>query len=271
MLTYSQVERALAPMKTEPVRDPSADRRALAIWAAWRERHGYTTVPRLLGDDVAKMQKNTRPTYSLNLAHHDTGGANLCPYEDQCSGSCVAGSGNGRYDNVIPSRQCLTRFMLAHPDTFAHLIAIELDRIAVSHQCRASIRLNAYSDIRWERIAPWVFTRHPRLSFYDYTKHPLASRPSTPDNYRLTFSVSPRTTPVQVRHQLDAGRNVAVVVDVRTGPLPRQWHGLRAIDGDVTDQRDRDPRRVAVLLRRKGTLRAGQGLTVNRIGSGVFG
>lgn len=262
-MNYKELERELTPMSNEPIRDMIRDRAARTLWAAYRAHWGYSTTSNLLSNDVQKMGKNQRPTWSLNLAHHDTSGINVCPWEDQCAAHCVGTSGMARYDSVQRSRRCTTSFLVNYPEVFAYILTMELDKIRAQYGPEVSIRLNAYSDIRWERVAPWIFTRYADVSFYDYTKHPVRSRPNVPTNYRLTYSVSPRTTATELDRQLALGRNPAVVVDVRHGDIPTEWHGLPTVYGDKTDARDMDPVGVAVILRRKNTLKAGDGLTVH--------
>jgi hypothetical protein len=128
------------------------------------------------------------------------------------------------------------------------------------------MRLNTYSDVRWERILPAdFFDVFARVAFYDYTKHPLRSRPadSLPANYVLTYSYSERDTPAKARAMVAAGRNVAAVVSTRGGlidgklrPVPRELFGLPVVDGDKNDDRFRDRAGVIVALRRKHTLAA---------------
>jgi hypothetical protein len=149
---------------------------------------------------------------------------------------------------------------LDEPRAFVSLLVHLLDRKVAKGDI--AVRLNGFSDIRWERVLPgWFWTRYANVTFYDYTKHSLSSRPiaTMPDNYTLTYSVTERTTVAQLQREL-AERNVAMVVDVRGGkrrdgtyrPLPIVKH--RVVDGDKNDRRFDDPDGSIVMLRRKGTL-----------------
>ena len=111
----------------------------------------------------------------------------------------------------------------------------------------------------------WFWKRFAKVVFYDYTKHPLSSRPvsSLPDNYKLTYSVSQRSTVQQISIQRKAGRSVAVVVETRGGKIPNtkdyrpfsvEVDGVSVIDGDANDRRYLDEPGSVVLLRRKNGL-----------------
>lgn len=242
---------------------------ARRTWSAIREAHGFAPDPaaRLLSVDIAKTQKNADATHALALLPHKVSGrVNLCAFEDKCAATCVAFSGKGGTPSVQRSRAARVALMLEDPRAFAWVLFDELDTLERSGE-RVAVRLNAYSDIRYERVAPWLFDWCASIMFYDYTKHPASSRPagSMPASYRLTYSVSPRTKLDQVRAAIAAGRNVAVVFDVhaqnKNNSLPATWCDLEVIDGDETDERYADPVAVVVGLRRKGSLRTGAPLT----------
>jgi hypothetical protein len=88
----------------------------------------------------------------------------------------------------------------------------------------------------------------PNVQFYDYTKWPSHLRQDLPANYHLTFSRSELTTSEDIKREIDAGRNVAVVFDA----VPDTWEGLPVIDGDANDLRFLDPTGVIVGLKAKG-------------------
>jgi hypothetical protein len=134
------------------------------------------------------------------------------------------------------------------------LLAAEIDKAFGKHGEQLRVRLNTFSDIRWEDIVPWLFTERPHVHFYDYTKD-WAHNP--PANYRLTLSVSERTSDAKATARARDGQNVAVVFTTRKGdPLPAEWHGIRVIDGDASDNRSDDPGGVVVGLRAKGRMRS---------------
>jgi hypothetical protein len=113
-----------------------------------------------------------------------------------------------------------------------------------------------FSDIPWERVAPWVFALRPDVTFYDYTKWPAGVRSPLPANYSLTYSASELWGDGDIVDTATRGENVTVVFDTRRGhDLPSEWRGVRVVDGDRSDARYEDPRGVIVGLRAKGDAR----------------
>lgn len=235
----------------------------------WR-RHGFAGFTELLSapGNIEKLTKTRgRVLVGLALSPADSSGiAELCPFAGLCRDACVAFSGSGRYSSTQRSRAARTDLFVNHPAAFVTLLLHELGKYAAKYRGRLGVRLNTYSDVRWERILPrGFFDTFARVAFYDYTKHPLRSRPADtlPANYVLTYSYSERDTPEKAAAMINAGRNVAAVVSVRGGeingrlrPIPRELFGFPVIDGDKKDDRYRDRRGVVVALRRKHTLAA---------------
>jgi hypothetical protein len=119
-----------------------------------------------------------------------------------------------------------------------------------------AFRLNGTSDIRWETVATETHTnvmeQFPNIQFYDYTK--LQNRKDLPKNYHLTFSRSESNDSIlnTIAH------NIAVVFSTKKGQaLPKTWNGRKVIDGDDTDLRFLDGKKVIVGLRGKGKARNG--------------
>jgi hypothetical protein len=160
------------------------------------------------------------------------------------------------------SRQTKTHLLINYPKAFLLILKYEISEVARKYGT-AQIRLNTYSDIRWENIMPEIFAQYPDIQFYDYTKHPVSSRPALPQNYKLTYSVSEKTTAKEIEKAKTANRNLAVVVSVRSGKVKDKWRAIKAtwagiptVDGDQTDDRYSDPSGVVVILRRKHTMKA---------------
>ena len=69
-----------------------------------------------------------------------------------------------------------------------------LEKEAAKRGMHPAVRLNGTSDLKWESISPVMFTLHPDVSFYDYTKSPHRMRKflrgEFPANYFLTLSRS---------------------------------------------------------------------------------
>jgi hypothetical protein len=226
-------------------------------WDRFREANGYRPGRPLLTQPSENMKlAKDMVTSGLSLAQANTSGvANVCPFSTAgCRAACVAKNGNGRYASVADARALRTRFLMADPSAFLTLLAAEIDAAGVKHGAALRVRLNTFSDIRWEEIAPWLLSgARAKVKFYDYTKD-WARIP--PANYRLTLSVSERTTDTMATARVSRGANVAVVFTTRrTDPLPAEWHGIAVFDGDKTDNRADDPTAVVVGLRAKGSMR----------------
>jgi hypothetical protein len=229
-------------------------------YAAHRGRNGFAAIPAPLltaPDGNYKLGKSSVPTYGLALLQADGSGWEVCPARTRaCTAHCVSKAGKGSFDGVQRARRCKTLFLAEDPEAFLVLLEDEIRR-AVARHGRILCRLNTFSDVRWERVAPWLFDL-VGVEFYDYTKWSPDKR-VTPANYRLTFSASERTTDVQVAEWAAEGRPVAVVFDTaRTRALPEEWAGVRVIDGDKTDDRTKD-QGVIVGLRAKGSMRGDLG------------
>lgn len=272
MKTPNQIENALKRAADEfigNIRDDYSRRtvdNARATFQRLREEEGLKSRSRLLSGDISKLNKDETTILGLALlpAQHSNI-ANVCAFADSCADSCVAFSGNGSFPNVYRARLARTRLVVEHPYDFIVLLFTELMQATTEHK-KLAVRLNTYSDIRWERVAPWLFEIFRGVQFYDYTKHPVSSRPesSRPFNYHLTYSVSERTRAREINNAADIGRPLAVVVAIRSGktksgemrPIPETWAGMPTIDGDISDARWTTPTGSVVILRRKHTLDA---------------
>lgn len=229
-------------------------------WADTRAKFGRKhdrTAPLLTAPDGnAKISKTTLPTYSLALRAGKYGGKfNVCPNAGQCETSCLGTTaGRNVFTETRTAQEMRTHFLAERPNAFLAILQDELWRALMKRQrdvgpnARIACRLNAYSDIAWETVAPWLFDLP--VVFYDYTKRdPRVRKP--PANYHLTWSADERTTSDQISDHLTNGRNVAVVGVRRKGEaLPPCQHHI--IDGDNSDSRYNDPAGVIVHLSRKG-------------------
>jgi len=180
---------------------------------------------------------------------------NTCPFSTPaCRAGCVSQSGHAALDpRINRARQLKTRFLLQHPAAFMTLLRHELDRARARYGDRLRVRLNTFSDIRWEVVAPWIFTTFSDVTFYDYSKDWSRVLPA---NYRLTLSASERTSDRSVAAATARGATVAVVFSTGRGkPLPAVWQGVAVIDGDASDNRADDAGGIVVGLRAKGAMR----------------
>lgn len=234
---------------------------AKAVWRQFRLANGMSaTCPTLLSDDTdnLKLGKSAKigvVSFGLSLAPAKSSGThNVCRFATKCADSCVAFAGNGQYKKVQRARAVKTQFLAAHPSEFITLLINEIDK--ASTKGPVAVRLNTFSDLPWETLVPWLFTRWDNVQFYDYTKWPASQRPD-PKGYDLTRSANEKQTDNEVREMLKAGHRVAVCVDVKKGELPATYLGFPTIDGDKDDARFLNPRGVVVVLRPKGSARKG--------------
>jgi len=233
-----------------------------------RARYGFASRGALLSEEISKLKKSNGKNLGLAFMPADSSGlANVCAFAGDCARDCVAFSGNGGYSSTQRVRLARLAFAIEQPRLFAVLLWDELRKHSQDDTYTMNVRLNTYSDIRWELVAPELFAYFTRANFYDYTKHPVRSRPNVPANYSLTYSVSEKTSPREFWKNLENDRNVAAVIDVRSGetpngwrPIPQTFAGVPTVDGDLRDDRHNDPRGVVVILRRKHTLKASSGL-----------
>jgi hypothetical protein len=89
------------------------------------------------------------------------------------------------------------------------------------------------------------------LAFYEYTKN----WDTKATDHHVTLSRSENITDQQVLDAVSRGLSVAVVFSTKRGqPLPTTYLGIPVIDGDLSDDRTRDPKGCIVGLRAKGRM-----------------
>ena len=269
-------------------------RAARKVWADYRAQYGmaHAAADMVSFGGNTKTAKNKVATYDLSLSHANNAssgkvlyapiaqgngrlveeiaaevleavgksrlfGINTCPFSTPaCRAVCVSSTGKGGLPAVKFARAVKTRFMQEYPVLFRILVMFELAKAVVKTGGHIMARLNCYSDVRWEDFAPEFFTLKG-VDFYDYTKHPVSSRPVALPNYRVTRSATERTTVADIRLSVAAGETVAVMTQERIqywdkADVPTTWNGIPAVNGDATDDRFGDPRGVVVLLGAKG-------------------
>jgi hypothetical protein len=205
-------------------------------------------------------------TAAMHLAPAMLSGRNVCPHSTRgCAAACLNTAGRGGMAPTQAARQRRTRFWARDRVGFLTTLVRELERHerrAARRGLRAAARLNALSDLPWERFPverdgerhPHVMAAFPDVTFYDYTKWPirLRSRVTEIPNYSLTFSLA-EDNDEHAAAALSAGLNVAVVF---AGRLPDRFAvaGVEApvIDGDANDLRFTDPSGCFVGLSAKG-------------------
>jgi len=212
----------------------------------------------LKGEDNTKLAHTFTATgvtvFGLSLLPANLGGVgNLCPYSTPgCRESCLNTAGRGIAPHVQEGRRLRTEWLAEHPVAFISLLHAEIASAATRYE-NLAVRLNVFSDIPWEDVAPVLFTDNPGVQFYDYTKWPARVPPS---NYHLTMSASERTPDWKIRSWSQMGHTVAVPVFLRRSePVPTTFLGCPTVDGDVSDDRYNDAPGSVVLLRAKGRAR----------------
>lgn len=214
---------------------------------------------------------------------------------EQCASSCLVFSGRNLADDYnTVKKYALVEALVTQPEAFLRMLieAIRLHRdTSFRRDTMPLVRLNVFSDLPWELMAPELFEEFSEVQFYDYTKVPNRA---PPPNYDLTFSFSGTKQNVEAMDYeiRDNGRRVAVVfaaVGIRKGPagvevprtpayyrrkpgaskktphyaaLPEEFLGLPVIDGDESDMRPYDPAPSIVGLRWK--IPANQNVTLEQ-------
>jgi hypothetical protein len=209
-------------------------------------------------------------TAPLHLAPASLSGFNTCAMATLgCKAACLHTAGNPAYMAAkAKARVARTIAYFKAREAFMLCLVAEIEshvKAARRKRMRCGVRLNATSDIPWERVPcirngkayASVMDAFPKVSYYDYTKRP--NRRELPPNYKLTFSLAENNDAFAIQ-AIDNGLNVAAVFNVgRTKELPATYaingRVLPVIDGDLHDYRPIDPVGVIVGLRAKGSAR----------------
>lgn len=222
------------------------------------------------GESSAKLRKGSTVTFGLSMppsrvwlasdgrvstVRPDGAGwqylGNVCPWSDGCEETCIASTGRYGMGQSVARVWVRVLWKIDRP-LFLELLGAELanlDRWARRRGLRVAVRLNVTADIRFERHIG--LARFEHLTFYDYTKAPAAARSARPANYDLTFSVTRSWTVRDMRRMVAAGERIAVVVPTAVDADVSTFAGIDAVNGDMSDERFKDPTSVAVLLRVK--------------------
>lgn len=195
-------------------------------------------------------------TYGLSLSPftQNSKGKNVCPMASSgCASACLFTSGHGSMSTVKKGRINKTEFFLTDREKFLNKLYVEIATIEFKHGIEGTkfaIRLNVTSDISWEKFkikdGKNIFELFPNVQFYDYTKNHLRFKNELPANYHLTFSRS-ETNHDMAMALIAKGVNVAMVFD----KVPANFEGYNVIDGDKSDLRFLDDKKVIVGLKYK--------------------
>ena len=188
----------------------------------------------------------------------------FCPFMSQgCYAACL-GEHAGRMVMQGCQRAQVNRslyWLLDRQAFIADLSADAAKRIAsrqrkLGRRIRVTIRLNGTSDLQGlakvrTAIREACADIDADLAFYEYTKN----WDTKALDHHVTLSRSELTTDSQIVEAVSQGRSVAVVFSTkRKQPLPTTYLGLPVIDGDISDDRTRDPKGCIVGLRAKGRM-----------------
>lgn len=165
----------------------------------------------------------------LTLAPATMAGKNVCPHKGYCEEDCVLAYAGRMNDPKVRAAQIRrTRWFFDDRRGFLDTLHRDLEKLcreAASARAVPVVRFNVASDIVWERVAPSLFTDHPTLTAYDYTKFPVVKRPTLPANYQLVHSVSERMTFDDAREAIASGRNIVAVFDSVYKPAKPNGNG----------------------------------------------
>lgn len=231
---------------------------------------------------VAKNGKLGVLSAPLHLAPFDLSGFQVCPQASAgCAAACLHTAGNPAHmAGKDASRKAKTVAYFKERAAFMAVLFFEiaaLERKAKVQGMQCGVRLNATSDLPWEKrrinlkdsqgeTNHLLMHSFPDVQFYDYTKVTKRSlahaRGELPANYHLTFSKT-ESNDADVKAVLRSGGNVAAVFSpdqykaaiasgVFHGMADLPWQGVHVIDGDAHDFRPADPAGCIVALKAKG-------------------
>lgn len=222
---------------------------------------GFNDVFNTSNEKISKSQTHGVLIAAQYLAPARLSGHNVCAASTEaCRALCLNTAGNPAYAPQ-KNRARLARTLALYKARAEYVDAIaaeivRLERKAARDDMTLAVRLNGTSDIAWHRIAPQLFERFAHLQFYDYTKVKKRLFEKLPENYHLTYSYSENDTPEDARKILATRHSVATVFAVTPkSPMITTWHGMRVVDGDLTDYRPNDRAGSIIGLRAKGAAR----------------
>jgi hypothetical protein len=224
-------------------------------------KYKYKPQKKLLGSSTYKMEKSQKFKYLseiLHLAPSNIGGVNICASSSPvCVDLCLNTSGRGQMTSVQKSRLNKKYYFLANRQKFLNHLDREIklsSERAKRKKLKYTVRLNGTSDLPFERYkldnGLNLMENNPNVQFIDYTKitNRLNKKNKIPKNYDLTYSQAENNLD-DIKKILKTKYNIATVFRKK---LPKKWLGRRVIDGDVSDLRHLDPKKVVVGLIAKG-------------------
>lgn len=212
-------------------------------------------IKKLLSTSNAKLQKSQKKgfvSYGLSLSPFTLSGKNFCSHASAgCAAACLNSSGMGKFNSVQAARLKKSHWFINDRPAFLAQLNKELRLLNLQAMKgkKISLRLNVLSDLPWENLIN--MNEYPFIHFMDYTKNDKRMlrfiNNELPKNYHLTFSRSESNDFVAQAISASGG-NVAIVFN----KLPKEFYGVKVIDGDETDLRFLDPSPCIVGLSAKG-------------------
>jgi len=220
-----------------------------------------------LADQLDQLYFDIKKNYIGTI----TGGVSLAPNKENgmnvdlcgghstpaCEKGCLNNQGRGRMKPVANARVNKAIYFIKENKKFMNQLRDELaklERRALKRNLKPCVRLNVFSDVQYEKIkidGKTLFELFPNIEFYDYTKNWFRDVSNIP-NYTLTYSKSEEYTIKNIKSMLAFDLNVAVIF---RDFIPKSFHGMPVINGDVHDLRFVDKKGVIVGLTAKGSLK----------------
>ena len=169
---------------------------------------------KLLSDQITKHDKTSEEyginQYGLALAQASVSNeVNVCSFKTTgCETACIAEHGKGGIPSVKFARTVKTIALHRMPGLFIKRLASEI-KAKVALEGEIFCRLNDYSDLRWELIAPSLFNIDG-VTYWDYTKHPRRNVKDI-DNYTVVYSAHERFNDDKIPGLASQYNGVAVV------------------------------------------------------------
>ena len=191
---------------------------------------------------LAKSRDHGHLSAGLEFLPGNKSGTEMCPNRAACFATCLDTSGFGNFPRTVQARLRRARQYIEDPTTFLAILSAEITIHAATAQHLAlvpTVRLNVFSDLPWEEIAPDLFPSFPAVQFLDYTKSPdrarAALRPEWPSNYHLLYSWNEKATHQFGTAHLRAGGTIAAVTREHGADLPAWMQKAPQVDGDTHD------------------------------------
>lgn len=192
-------------------------------------------------------------------------GKTLCAYSTpECRANCLgryAGQNAADVPVALGAKIRRSRQLAKDPAAFLRILTHRIQlhaRACERHGYIPAVRLNVYSDIPWEIMAPeWVQYVAGLVNLYDYTKIPGRSRIAARLGYDLTFSYSGPHSAAAAEREIQAGGRVAIVLATpsRKSEIPTSVGTIPVIDGDAHDARFLEGRGYVALRFKRLTAR----------------